>query len=341
MYLKRIYYNDLTMIQDFFNLLPSPIQEIIDEVLTTNNIRLFIKRDDLIHASISGNKARKLKYNLLAIEELGYKRLLTFGGAFSNHIHATAAAGKEFGIETIGIIRGDTPLASSKDRALRANNANRLMPTSPTLEYAEKCGMKLYFVSRTDFRHPDLIIQKLQNELGKFYLLPEGGSNKLAIKGCREIIEEINLQMLFKADYFCCACGTGATLAGIIAAANNNQQVIGFSALKGDFLQNDVQNLLHQENSKGINWNITDNYCFGGYSKWRPELIHFINDFKSKYGIAIDPIYTGKMFFGIFDLIKKNYFKPNTIIVAIHTGGLQGIEGFNKIKLKNSNLIMT
>jgi 1-aminocyclopropane-1-carboxylate deaminase len=308
------------MIKDFLNFPPSPIQEIIDEVFTTNNVRLFIKRDDLIHSSISGNKARKLKYNLLAMEEFGYKRLVTFGGAFSNHIHATATAGKEFGIETIGIIRGD-----------------RLTSASPTLEYAEKCGMKLYFVSRTDFRHQDLIIEKLQNELGNFYLLPEGGSNKLAVKGCREIIEEVNLQ-LFQADYFCCACGTGTTLAGIIAAANKNQKVIGFSALKGDFLENDVQNILHQENIQSTNWNITDNYCFSGYSKWRPEFIHFINDFKSKYSVAIDPIYTGKMFFGIFDLIKKNFFKPNTIIVAIHTGGLQGIEGFNKIKLKNTNL---
>lgn len=308
------------MLNEFFNLPLSPIKEIFDATLTNNKVRLFIKRDDLLHPAISGNKFRKLKYNLLQIKELGYPRLVTLGGAFSNHIHATAAAGKYFGIETIGIIRGE-----------------RTEPLNTTLNFAENCGMKLYFVSRSNFRYRDLIIKQLEAEFGNFYFLPEGGSNNLAVRGCKEIITEINAQMPFLPDYLCTACGTGGTLAGIIASAQANQKIIGFSALKGNFLQENVQKLLDNEQDIQFNnWQITDNYCFGGYAKWQPELINFINNFKLKYKIALDPIYTGKMFFGIFDLIKKGYFYQNTTITAVHTGGLQGIEGFNQVKLKNS-----
>ncbi|MFH7030803.1 MAG: 1-aminocyclopropane-1-carboxylate deaminase/D-cysteine desulfhydrase [Heteroscytonema crispum UTEX LB 1556] len=308
------------MLSEFFNLPPSPIEELFDETLTKNQVRLFVKRDDLLHSSVSGNKFRKLKYNFLQIKELGCQRLATCGGAFSNHIYATAAAGKHFGIETIGIIRGE-----------------RTEPLNTTLYFAELCGMKLYFISRSDFRDKSLIIKHIKAEFGDFYFLPEGGSNNLAVRGCMEIVEEIHSQMPSQPDYFCTACGTGGTLAGIIAAAKSSQEIIGFSALKGDFLDNDVQNLLHAEkNIQCTNWQINDNYCFGGYAKWQPELIDFINNFKLKQCIALDPIYTGKMFFGIFDLLKKGFFRRNTIIAAVHTGGLQGIEGFNQVKLKNS-----
>jgi 1-aminocyclopropane-1-carboxylate deaminase len=308
------------MLTEFFNLSPSPIQEIFDEALNKNQVRLFVKRDDLLHSSVSGNKFRKLKYNFLQIKELGCQRLVTFGGAFSNHIYATAAAGKHFGIETIGIIRGE-----------------RTQPLNSTLDFAELCGMKLYFVSRTDFRNKSLIIKQIQAEFGNFYFIPEGGSNNLAVSGCMEIVEEIHAQMPSQPDYFCVSCGTGATVAGIIAAAKSSQEIIGFSALKGNFLKNDVQNLLDAEKDiECRNWQINDDYTFGGYAKWQPELIAFINDFQRKHCIALDPIYTGKMFFGIFDLLKKGFFRRNTTIVAVHTGGLQGIEGFNQVKLKNS-----
>ncbi|KYC43221.1 1-aminocyclopropane-1-carboxylate deaminase [Scytonema hofmannii PCC 7110] len=309
-------------VASFFNIPVSPIQEIFDETLTEANIRLFIKRDDLLNSSVSGNKFRKLKYNCLKIKELGFPRLVTFGGAFSNHIYATAAVGKYVGIETIGIIRGE-----------------RTQSLNTTLNFAEKCGMKLLFVSRSEFRDESLVLKQIEKEFGTVYFLPSGGSNTLALQGCREIVEEIHSQMLFRPDYFCTACGTGCTLAGIIAAADSEQHIIGFSALKGDFLKNDVQKMLDtQENICCKNWQINDNYCFGGYAKWKPELILFINDFKRKYSIALDPIYTGKMVFGIFDLAKKAFFRPNTTIVAVHTGGLQGIEGFNQVKLKNYNL---
>ncbi|GAA6623491.1 1-aminocyclopropane-1-carboxylate deaminase/D-cysteine desulfhydrase [Scytonema sp. NUACC26] len=309
-------------IANFFNIPVSPIQEIFDETLTEAKVRLFVKRDDLLNSSVSGNKFRKLKYNCLKIEELGFPKLVTFGGAFSNHIYATAAVGKYVGIETIGVIRGD-----------------RTQPLNATLDFAEKCGMKLLFVSRSEFRDESLIFQQIEKEFGHVYFLPSGGSNTLALQGCKEIVEEIHSQMLFRPDYFCTACGTGCTLAGLIAAANSAQHIIGFSALKGDFLKNDVQTMLdNQENICHLNWQITDNYCFGGYAKWKPELILFINNFQQKHSITLDPIYTGKMFFGIFDLANKGFFRPNTTIVAIHTGGLQGIEGFNQIKLKNSSV---
>ncbi|GAB1539579.1 pyridoxal-phosphate dependent enzyme [Scytonema sp. NUACC21] len=310
------------MTVEFFDVPTSPIQELFDETLNENGIRLFIKRDDLLNFPISGNKFRKLKFNYLKLKELGFSRLVTFGGAFSNHIYATAALGKHFRIETFGIIRGERP-----------------KHLNTTLDFAESCGMKLQFVSRSDFRNESFIIQQIEREFGDVYVLPSGGSNTLAVRGCREIVEEVHSQMPFLPDYFCTACGTGGTLAGIIAAADSHQHIIGFSALKGDFLKNDVQKLLDLEESICcLNWQINDNYCFGGYAKWQPELINFINDFKRKHHIALDPIYTGKMFFGIFDLVKKGFFRHNTTIVAVHTGGLQGIDGFNQVKLNDSAL---
>jgi 1-aminocyclopropane-1-carboxylate deaminase len=320
----RVYVNPKSKmgVANFFNVPVSPIQEIFDDTLTEAKVRLFIKRDDLLNSSVSGNKFRKLKYNCLRIEELGFPKLVTFGGAFSNHIYATAAVGKYVGIETIGVIRGECT-----------------QPPNATLDFAEKCGMKLLFVSRSEFRDESSIFQQIEKEFGRVYFLPSGGSNALALQGCEEIVEEIHSQMLFRPDYLCAACGTGCTLAGLIAGADSSQNIIGFSALKGDFLKNNVQELLDKRNNVWCeNWQVTDDYCFGGYAKWKPELILFINDFKRKHSISLDPIYTGKMFFGIFDLAKKGFFCPNTTIVAVHTGGLQGIEGFNRVKLKNSSL---
>ncbi len=310
------------MNSEFFNPPASQIQEIFDEKLNQANLRLLIKRDDLLHPAISGNKFRKLKYNFQKIQELGCRQIVTFGGAFSNHIYATAVAGKCFGIETIGIIRSD---------------GNK--PLNSTLQFADECGMKLRFVSRSDFRNQSLLIQQMKAEFDNYYFLPEGGTNTLAVQGCKEIVTEIEAQMPFPPDYFCTACGTGGTLAGIISAATT-QEIIGFSALKGDFLKKDVENLLEQEKDVYCHWQINDDYCFGGYAKWQPELINFINEFTRKHKIALDPIYTGKMFFGIFDLVKKGFFRPYTTIVAVHTGGLQGIAGFNQVKLKNSGFLI-
>lgn len=277
---------------------------------------LVLKREDLLHPFVSGNKFRKLKYNLKAAQEQDHDTLLTFGGAFSNHIAAVAAAGKELDFNTIGIIRGD----ELKDK----------ISENPTLSFAIDCGMQLHFISREAYRHKDEIefISNLKDQFGNFYLLPEGGTNALAVKGCEEILSHENDSF----DYICVPVGTGGTMAGLVKASNENQQVIGFSSLKGTFHASEIE----KHTSKN-NFNITDDYCFGGYGKIDINLIRFINEFYEKTNIPLDPVYTGKMMYGIMDLLKKGHFKENSRIFAVHTGGLQGIAGMNQ-KLKKKNL---
>lgn len=273
-------------------------------ILFGNNIQVYVKREDLLHTQISGNKFRKLKYNLMQAQKLGHTTLLTFGGAYSNHIAAVAAVGFEFGFSTIGIIRGE-------ELADKINN-------NPTLSLAQKQGMQFRFISRTDYRHktsPEFIKQ-LESEFGEFYLIPEGGTNHLAVQGCREILTEQDKQQF---DYICCAVGTGGTIAGIIESSSNQQKVLGFPALKGDFLQADIAQWTQK-----TNWQLIPDYHCGGYAKTTPKLLQFVQDFKQKTTIEIEPIYTGKMLFGIFDLIEEGFFPANSQILAIHTGGLQG-----------------
>ncbi|WP_353079779.1 pyridoxal-phosphate dependent enzyme [Flavobacterium sp.] len=279
-----------------------------------NGIELFIKREDLLHPIISGNKFRKLKYNLAEAKRLGYKKLLTFGGAFSNHIVAVAGAGKEFGFETIGIIRGE--------------ELEEKINENPSLAVAEQFGMKFAFVSRDAYRLKDTpeFLEEMQSKFGDFYLLPEGGTNELAIKGCEEILNELDSEF----SYICTSVGTGGTISGIINSAASHQNIIGFSSLKGDFLQKDIAKFANQKN-----WTINCEYHFGGYGKVTNELIEFINSFYKQYEVPLDPIYTGKMMFGILDLIQNDFFPPNSKILAIHTGGLQGIAGMN-LKLEKS-----
>lgn len=279
-----------------------------------NGIELFIKREDLLHPVISGNKFRKLKYNLAEAKRLGYKKLLTFGGAFSNHIVAIAGAGKEFGFETIGIIRGE--------------ELEEKINENPSLAVAQQFGMKFVFVSRDTYKLKDTpeFLEEMQSQFGNFYLLPEGGTNKLAIKGCEEILNELDSEF----SYVCTSVGTGGTVSGIINSAASNQNIIGFSSLKGDFLQKDITKFAKQKN-----WTINCEYHFGGYGKVTNELIEFMNSFYIQYKIPLDPIYTGKMMFGILDLIQKDFFPQNSKILAIHTGGLQGIAGMN-LKLEKS-----
>ncbi|MRI02563.1 pyridoxal-phosphate dependent enzyme [Kriegella sp. EG-1] len=297
----------------------SKIQEVHLSILEKQKISLFIKREDLLHPIISGNKYRKLKYNLITAQEKKYQSLLTFGGAYSNHIAATACAGKENGLQTIGVIRGE----ELKDSFLE----------NPTLKLAHKHGMQLKFVSRSRYRNKgeEHFINDLIKEFGRFYLLPEGGTNNLAVKGCEEILDKKGLNF----DVVCCPVGTGGTIAGVINSSNEKQIVLGFSALKGDFLKEDICKFVLKEN-----WELITDYHFGGYAKVNDELVQFINNFKLKTGILLDPVYTGKMIYGILDKIEKNYFKPGTQILALHTGGLQGIAGMNLIlEKKNKPLI--
>ncbi|WP_291803814.1 pyridoxal-phosphate dependent enzyme [Lutibacter sp.] len=285
------------------------------------DISLFIKREDQLHPFISGNKYRKLKYNLAEAFQQNKSSLLTFGGAFSNHIAATAAAGFEHNFNTIGVIRGDE----------LATNLKEVLETNPTLKFASEHNMQFYFVSRSDYRNKTTshFIKNLENKFGDFYLVPEGGTNHFAVKGCEEILSEDDKQF----DIICSSIGTGGTISGLINSAKNHQRVIGFPALKGDFLKNEINPYVRNMD----NWSLNTNYHFGGYAKISKELITFINKFKNETNIPLDPIYTGKMLFGIVDLIKNRYFKKGIKILAIHTGGLQGIEGMN-VLLKKKNL---
>jgi 1-aminocyclopropane-1-carboxylate deaminase len=288
------------------------------KVLTSfpNAISVQIKREDLIHPFVSGNKFRKLKYNLLQAKTENHDTLLTFGGAFSNHIAAVAFAGKENGFKTIGIIRGDE-LAGK-------------VTENPTLSFAQNCGMQLEFISREEYRLKSEVsfIENLKQNFGSFYLIPEGGTNDLAIKGCQEILTPEDADF----DYICCSIGTGGTISGIINSVLPHQKVLGFPALKGDFLKEEICNFVQNEN-----WELLTDYHFGGYGKVNEALIEFINQFYTENQIPLDPIYTGKMVFGVIDLIQKNYFPAGSKILLIHTGGIQGIQGMN-MKLKNKQL---
>lgn len=299
-------------------------QQIHLPVLKTKGVELFVKREDTIHPFVSGNKFRKLKYNIEEAKQQGKETLLTFGGAFSNHIAATAAAGKISGFKTIGIIRGDE-LGKDVTKTLSQNE---------TLRNAYENGMQFKFITREAYRNKtsEAFINQLKKEFGDFYLVPEGGTNELAVQGCEEILTNEDE----KFNYICCAVGTGGTISGLINSAKKHQKVIGFPALKGDFLVDEIQPYV-----KGSeNWSLQTDYYFGGYGKYNEELIRFINEFKEQTTILLDPIYTGKMLFGILDLVAKGAFPVGSKILGIHTGGLQGIAGVNqKLKNKNKELI--
>jgi 1-aminocyclopropane-1-carboxylate deaminase/D-cysteine desulfhydrase-like pyridoxal-dependent ACC family enzyme len=278
-----------------------------------------MKREDLLYPEISGNKYRKLKYNLLEAQTKGYSTLVTFGGAFSNHIAALAVAGKIFGFKTIGIIRGEELIGKISE--------------NPTLLLAQENGMQFEFVSRIQYRdkgNPEFI-DYLKDKLGDFYLVPEGGTNALAVIGCEEILTEDDQGF----THICCPVGTGGTISGIINSLKENQKAIGFPALKGSFLSDDIRSF-----AKNNRWKLINDYHFGGYGKINEEFIRFLNEFYQINNVPLDPIYTGKMMYGIFDLIKKDFFPENAKILAIHTGGLQGIAGMNMLLMKKKMSII-
>ncbi len=293
----------------------APLAAINDPVFLANDLKLFLKREDLLHPTVSGNKWRKLRYNLLQAKDENYDTVISFGGAFSNHIHALAAGAKLYGLNAVGVIRGE-----------------KHIPLNSTLAFAEENGMQLHYISREAYRlkHTANFIDDLAVKYGRCYVIPEGGTNLLAVKGCAEIVEDIPVPF----DYICTSCGTGGTLAGLIAGCAGKGKLLGFSALKGGaFLHKEVEALVKgYSGRKYTNWKIQDDYHFGGYAKIKPELVVFIKAFAIKYGIQLDPIYTGKMMFGLFELAKMGYFAPGTTIVALHTGGLQGLAGIKARK---------
>ena len=287
---------------------PSILTKIDDPLLDQYQIKLWIKRDDLLHPIISGNKWRKLKYTLDHALSEGADTLISMGGAYSNHLHALAYVGKALGLKTIGLVRGEQPET-----------------LTPTLSDLQNWGMVLKFVSRFDYR---LLRQykgcyDLPGLKPRQYWLPEGGAQALALKGVAELVNEIDVAY----DILCVPCGTGATLAGIIDMVPDQVSVMGFAALKNaEFLQTDVESLLPRPCS---NWQINMDYHFGGFAKTSAELMTFMTDFEFKTGIPLEPVYTGKMIYAIYNLITKHTFKPGQRIIAVHTGGLQGKRGFN------------
>lgn len=274
-----------------------------------------VKRDDLIHAHIQGNKWRKLKYNLLEARLNGHNTILTFGGAYSNHIYATAAAAKLFSFNSIGIIRGEKPAM-----------------ISPTLQFAASQGMQLHYMDRTMYRQKEdpEAIESLRVQIGDFYYIPEGGTNTFALEGVKEIIGEIDQDF----HYLAVSCGTGGTLAGLLAGLQGNKHVIGFSSLKGsDTLTDKVNQLTDQFCGKTFrNFQVNFDYHFGGYAKVNDKLLEFIIRFNQDQQVTLDPVYTAKMFFGLFKLIETDYFAKGVTIIALHTGGLQGISGYPALK---------
>ncbi len=265
-----------------------------------------------MHPGMQGNKYYKLRYNIMEAKKRGHSQLLTFGGTFSNHIHATAMASEKAGIRAIGIIRGEIS-----------------EPLNPTLADARQQGMHLYPLSRSEYRdkQSDQVLGKLRSVFGDFYLIPEGGTNAFAIQGASEILSDEDASM----QVIALPVGTGGTLAGIAGSALPHQRVLGFSALKGDFIRKEVRHLLDSHHiSLTIPVEIQTDFHFGGYAKFTPELIDFIKQMQIQANLPLDPVYTGKLFFGLFELIRKNYFPKGSKILALHTGGLQGIRGFNQ-----------
>ncbi|MCH7401309.1 1-aminocyclopropane-1-carboxylate deaminase/D-cysteine desulfhydrase [Belliella kenyensis] len=274
-------------------------------------ISITIKRLDMVHPLASGNKFYKLKYNLEAAKTEKKQCILTFGGAYSNHIYATAAACQAEGIRAIGIIRGEAH-----------------HPLNPTLHAASAMGMHLEYIDREKYREKKdpIFHQQLMEKLGDCYVLPEGGTNAFAIQGTAEILTENDEDF----THICTAIGTGGTFAGLAKSIKENQTLLGYSSLKGEFIHQEIKDLLENHNILPLgNARVIEDYHFGGYGKIKPELLDFVRWFYKEFNIPIEPIYTAKMIFGILDQLQKSEFPKGSKILILHTGGLQGLAGFN------------
>ena len=291
----------------------------IVEIPIESKVRLFIKREDLTHPEISGNKYWKMFYNVKKYleKEVSERKIITFGGAFSNHIAAAAALGNEFGIKTLGVIRG--------------NELEDSWQENPTLFSAHQNGMSFRFVTRETYRYKEKMMKELQTEFPESLVVPEGGTNENAVEGIQYMLTDETNDF----DYICSAVGTGGTVSGLSKFAQPHQKVIGFKAVKDNSLENRIKNL-----SKKDNFTLID-ASDGGFGKITDENVRFINEFYQYFGIVLEPVYTGKMLRKIFEMIEDDYFPPNSKILAFHTGGLQGIVGANEmLKKKNRNLIL-
>lgn len=276
----------------------TPVHEVHDQLLDLAGVRLLIKREDLNHPTVSGNKWWKLKYNLKEALEQNHHTLLTFGGSFSNHIYATAAAAGKLGLQSIGVIRGEETL-----------------PLNPVLSFASSEGMELHYVPRLEYKFIKDQSAILKERYGDFYLIPEGGSNELAVVGVAELVAQLDLNF----DYLCCPVGTGATLAGLIRGFAGNKSILGFCVLKGgDSWLNEIEKF----NPGYSNWQLIHDYHSGGYAKAGPALHDFIKTFTLQHHVPLEHVYSAKLFMGIYDLAQKGYFRKGSTIMALHTGGI-------------------
>ncbi len=282
----------------------SPVHQINDKLFDEQGLTLFIKRDDLIHPIISGNKWRKLKYILKKAQAESKTHLVTFGGAYSNHLLATAAAAAKFGFKATGIVRGEEV-------------------ENDTLFLCRLHGMNLIFVDRESYRDKMPLFKKYFGDDANAFFIDEGGASAEGAKGCSELVAELTQQY----DHIFCACGTGTTAAGIINGLKQHNLPAEFNAIpvlkNGDFIKEEINNFLISPSA----YQLHTNYHFGGYGKTTPQLINFIKHFTATTGILIEPIYTGKMLYAIYDLAAKQYFAPGSRILAIHSGGIWGLLG--------------
>ncbi|MBL4608451.1 MAG: pyridoxal-phosphate dependent enzyme [Pseudomonadales bacterium] len=304
------------------------IQTVHSDLCCRYGVDLDVMRLDQIDEELSGNKWFKLKYNLIHAFENDYKRILSFGGYYSNHLHALAAAGKRFGFETIGVVRGEDPLKYG-----------------PTLQDISDYGMRLKYISRASYRDKtdSRLLSSLNAEFGDFYLVPEGGSNTLGVKGCKEIVSDLWEEPSRKPDYIVMGCGTGATLAGVVLGAQGRCKVFGISALKGaQYLHQNVLDLIsgysEYEGAEPFafnnSWQIFHDYHFGGFAKLTPDLVRFMDAFSTATDLPIEPVYVGKALYAVHDLIREGIIPSGSRVLLIHTGGLQGVRGMEPLMQK-------
>ncbi|OOQ59279.1 1-aminocyclopropane-1-carboxylate deaminase/D-cysteine desulfhydrase [Mucilaginibacter pedocola] len=285
----------------------SPIHQITDPLFEAKGIEVYIKRDDMIHPLISGNKWRKLKYLLQKAQDEGKTHLITFGGAYSNHLLATAAAAAKFGFRSTGIVRGEEV-------------------ENDTLFMCRLHGMQLLFTDRDSYRDKPALFEKHFGNNADAFFIDEGGASAEGAQGCSELVDELTDTY----THIFCACGTGTTAAGIINGISKHQLSTRFNAIpvfkNGGFMRDEIDSYL----SKPVDYDLHLDYHFGGYAKTTPDLIQFIKTFVAKTGVLIEPVYTAKMLYALYDLAAKDHFKAGDKILAIHTGGIWGLMGMKE-----------
>ncbi|MGL5815568.1 MAG: 1-aminocyclopropane-1-carboxylate deaminase/D-cysteine desulfhydrase [Aeromonas sp.] len=290
-------------------LIPSPLHPIRHPLLDAYGVKLWCKRDDLIHPTLSGNKWRKLKYHLLQARKEGKDHLLSFGGAYSNHIHALAAAGHRAGLSTTGIIRGEAGTVSNS-----------------TLSAAREWGMTLHFVDRQSYRRRQDPEWLAQFEAPHTLIVPEGGSSPLAVPGVAELVAEVP----FSPDLWVLPCASGGTLAGLVAGKRETEQILAIAVLKGGAFIHDEVCRLYPQAASTTGWRIALDHHDGGYARFSQAMWQWVQSFSAETGLPLEPIYSGKAMWGLFRELAAGRIPPGSEIVFIHTGGLQGLAGLRE-----------